>query len=211
MTQFIAQNKSKLVWILVSLGLLLTSILVVQDYGSSTQSCVGIGGDGDSSFNCEAVTQADPLKQFGISSSILGFLFFINLLVVSIYESVVSSSPTIRKWVQYAVYAGFIYLLVLSGYQLFFLDGTCIYCLLTFGVTGLLAYVLQVEQTNYKAAGISPIFMGSTLVLILVGPYLLNNSLQSALTGLYSVGECKFASIPASMASSAYQQVVKWF
>jgi len=208
MKQFIATHKSRIVWTLISLGLLLTSILLVQDYGATTQSCVGLGSNGSSSFNCEAVTQSDPLKQVGISSSILGFLFFLNLLVVALYEHFVSLTQQVKKWVKYATYAGFGYLLLLSIYQLFFLDGTCLYCLLTFAVTGLLAYMLQVEPANYKSAGLSPVFMGSTLLIILVGPYLINDSLQSAVTGMYNVGECKFASNPATMASSAYQSVV---
>jgi len=213
MNTIIQNHKPKILWLTLLLGLLVTSILIVQDYGATNQACVGIGGGTDSALNCEKVTNADPLKKLGISSSILGFIFFLNLLIIQLFEDFKERlSEKLNQWRIYFIYAGFGYLLILTIYQTFFIEGTCLYCLISFVLTGLLTYLYSSESfqnSTHPDRSISPYFTIISAILILGTPYLLNQSLQSAVTGIFVQGDCTFSANVASLNSRAYQQVIQ--
>jgi len=209
MKKTLSTYKNHIIWIILTLGLLVTSLLVVQDYGAVGQGCVGFGSAEEAGFNCASVTAADPLKQIGLSSSIAGFIFFLLITGLFLYKHFVGSLPeSVKKIRKIIIYLGLGYLFALTIYQLFFIVGTCLYCLFSFVLTGLLAWFISIPKTPLTRSS-SPYFFALTGLVILAGPYLLNNNLKNALVGTIQGPQCEFSGNAIAKSQQAYNNLIQ--
>lgn len=209
MKKTLTTYKHHIIWVVLTLGLLVTSLLVVQDYGAVGQGCVGLGNAEETNFNCASVTAADPLKQVGLSSSITGFLFFLFISGLFLYNQVMGSLPkTIQKMRNTVIFLGLGYLFILTIYQLFFIDGTCLYCLFSFALTGLLAWFISIPETPLTRSS-SPYYFALTGLVILAGPYLLSDNLKNALVGTVQGPQCEFSGNAIAKSQQAYDNLVE--
>ena len=201
--------KNHLIWTVLSLGLLITSLLIVQDYGAVGQGCVGLGSAESNGFDCATVTAADPLKQIGLSSSIAGFIFFLFVAGLFLYSQYKGQlSDLMIRIRQIVIYIGLGYLSLLTIYQLFFIDGTCLYCLASFALTGVLAWLFTISDHS-RTQTPSPYFAALAGIVILAGPYLLSNDLNSALMGTVKGPQCEFSSSAIAKSEQAYNNLVQ--
>ena len=209
MKLFLQQNRSKLFFIFILLGLLATSILIVQDFGASGSGCVGFSGGEESVFNCEDVTSKDPLKNSGLSSSVAGFGFFALLMVFYLMRTFgANEEDRAGLGMMVMIYMGLVYSLVLTLYQTFLIEGTCLYCLLTFFDVVALAGLLQIEEKPGVVKQPDWLFMGGSVVIILVLPYLFNSQLQTGLINTFTPAQCEYVSDYGSMAPQTYREAV---
>lgn len=132
-------NRGGVLLILAGLGAFFSSLLVIQEFIYVGGSCVGIANTG-SMISCKEVTAYDPLKTIGLSSSVVGLLYFLVLFVLLLARHNVATLKSMKFTPEkYLIHAGTIYMVILTFYHLTFLDKICVYCLGIFLMTILLS------------------------------------------------------------------------
>jgi len=186
----------RVLFVLALLGVLVTVHLYIQQGRGFDQGCWGFNpGDNaaNATFDCEAVTESEAGKIFGLSNAIWGFLFYALLAGISAIIALGSEQRRlVLKQARAAIIGvGFLYSLYLSYMQSFVIGELCALCLTSAGIVLLLTIVQAIylfgpssdEQPVPTTTKASPKLYGSmvaVVILLLLGDFAYFSSLERA-------------------------------